>query len=268
MIIGKGGVGKSSVASNTSAALAADGYRILQVGYGHARDSTATLRGGRAAMPLFIGRESPLEKVVEGFNGVFCLETGGLTGANRGKVLRQLSVEIGRHSPDIIVHDVSWESYGERLAQPFGSGPVKAFAIVSADFPAIAAANSIFRTFGCYPFCRRVTYGGLIANGLTATFAQAMVADFSKCCGATVYSSIPHSLVVMASELYGKTVLEAAPLSQHAFVYRKLAKKVMGIESRVLPRYLDDQELKDWGHSWAGLIHELETGYLTDGAGI
>lgn len=269
VIIGKGGVGKSSVASNVSAALAADGCRVLQIGYGHALDSTSTLRGGREAVPLFIGRErSFADRVAEGFNGVFCMEAGRLSAANRAAVLRRVSAEIGRLAPEIVVHDVSWDSYGERLAQPFGKGAVKVFVVVSPDFPAITAANSIFRTLGGYPFSRRLTYGGLIANGVNATFCQSMVADFAKSCDATVHSSIPHSLVVMMSELYGKTVLEAAPLSQHAFVYRKVAHDIRRGAWPAFPQYLETCRLREWGQQWAVLIEELETGFIRDGAGI
>jgi nitrogenase iron protein NifH len=269
VIVGKGGVGKSSVAANISAALAEEGEKVLQIGYGHACDSTATLRGGREPLSLFIGREAALEvKTCRGFNGVWCLEAGRLGPGNRGGIMRQVAVEAEKHVPDTIIHDVSWESYGERLAQPFGQGPVKVFAVVSSDFPAIVAANSIFRTIAGYPFSRRVTYGGLIANGLTATFCESMVADFARHCGAVVHSAIPHSLVVMMSELHGKTVLEAAPLSHLAFAYRKLAKQIKKADGGSMPRHLENHCLREWGHTWAGLIHELQTGMIDGGAGI
>ncbi len=46
-IYGKGGIGKSTVASNLSMALAAGGRSVMQVGCDPKRDSTRTLTGGR-----------------------------------------------------------------------------------------------------------------------------------------------------------------------------------------------------------------------------
>ncbi|MDF2956783.1 MAG: Nitrogenase ATPase subunit NifH/coenzyme F430 biosynthesis subunit CfbC, partial [Candidatus Alkanophagales archaeon MCA70_species_1] len=44
---GKGGVGKSTVATNVAAALADDGKRVLVVGCDPKHDCTANLRGGK-----------------------------------------------------------------------------------------------------------------------------------------------------------------------------------------------------------------------------
>ena len=46
-IYGKGGIGKSTTTSNISAALAADGHRVLQIGCDPKSDSTNTLRDGK-----------------------------------------------------------------------------------------------------------------------------------------------------------------------------------------------------------------------------
>ena len=46
-IYGKGGIGKSTIASNLSAALSGMGYTVMQVGCDPKRDSTRILAGGR-----------------------------------------------------------------------------------------------------------------------------------------------------------------------------------------------------------------------------
>ena len=45
-IYGKGGIGKSTVASNISAALAAQGKTVMQIGCDPKSDSTKNLTGG------------------------------------------------------------------------------------------------------------------------------------------------------------------------------------------------------------------------------
>ena len=45
-IYGKGGIGKSTVVSNMSAALAQMGYTVMQIGCDPKSDSTRTLMGG------------------------------------------------------------------------------------------------------------------------------------------------------------------------------------------------------------------------------
>ena len=49
-IYGKGGIGKSTLTSNLSAALALSGYRVLQIGCDPKADSTINLTGGRPVM--------------------------------------------------------------------------------------------------------------------------------------------------------------------------------------------------------------------------
>jgi len=81
-IYGKGGIGKSTTTSNISAALARDGYTVMQVGCDPKSDSTNTLRGGQY-IPTVLEtlRENSrvtLEDVVfQGFGGVYCVEAGG-----------------------------------------------------------------------------------------------------------------------------------------------------------------------------------------------
>ena len=46
-IYGKGGIGKSTTASNISAALSEQGYNVMQIGCDPKSDSTNSLRGGK-----------------------------------------------------------------------------------------------------------------------------------------------------------------------------------------------------------------------------
>ena len=85
-IYGKGGIGKSTVTSNLSAALASLGKRVIQIGCDPKADSTANLLSGNPVMPVMnYMREhdeepTSLDQITrEGFGGVLCIETGGPT---------------------------------------------------------------------------------------------------------------------------------------------------------------------------------------------
>ena len=86
---GKGGIGKSTTASNVSAALAEAGYRVQQIGCDPKNDSTRLLLGRNCQQTVLdmvrqYGEGVSLEQVVhEGFGGVRCVEAGG-AGTGRG----------------------------------------------------------------------------------------------------------------------------------------------------------------------------------------
>jgi len=83
-IYGKGGIGKSTVSSNLSYQLAGLGHRVVHIGCDPKHDSTMSLlHGRRQCSVLDYVRTVPPEKrelkdlVVEGSNGVMCIESGG-----------------------------------------------------------------------------------------------------------------------------------------------------------------------------------------------
>ena len=84
-IYGKGGIGKSTVTSNLSAALAERGLAVMQVGCDPKADSTKNLMGGKK-IPTVLEciREKKdgvtLEDIsFRGFGEIVCVESGGPT---------------------------------------------------------------------------------------------------------------------------------------------------------------------------------------------
>lgn len=83
-IYGKGGIGKSTIVSNIAAALAEDNnMTVMVMGCDPKSDSTRNLAGRRISTVLDVFRakgpdKMKLEEIVfEGFNGVYCVESGG-----------------------------------------------------------------------------------------------------------------------------------------------------------------------------------------------
>jgi nitrogenase iron protein NifH len=78
--------------------------------------------------------------------------------------------------------------------------------------------------------------------------------------------------MVRQCELYGKTVIEASPLSNQSYFYRRLANQIVD-ESRTLtvkrqPNPFSREPLRLWAREWADRLFALENGLVTDGAAI
>ncbi len=278
---GRGGVGTSTTAANASAALAESGHRVMQVGFDPRHDSTGILRGGQEVRTLLDAvRETddpPLDGiVVSGFKGVLCLETGlpapdvACTGSGAVAVIEFLRARrfLAGFSPDFVIYDVSGETVcGGIAGSLLGDIAERLFVVSSADFMSLFAANNFFRVIARHA-AGGARLGGLIANGLTAPFAETIMADFALKTGTRIAGTVPRSLVVMQSALYGQTVIEAAPLSNHAYFYRRLARHLVENRDAFLPRPLSPEELKRWARGWGDMILELETGVVGRGEGI
>lgn len=107
---GKGGIGKSTAASNVSVALAQKGLKVMQIGCDPKADSTIFLHGGER-IPTVLdlvrkGESFDLEDMVRvGYNDVVCVEAGGpvpgLGCAGRGIIAALEELEKRAHMKNI-----------------------------------------------------------------------------------------------------------------------------------------------------------------------
>ena len=283
-IYGKGGVGKTTLASNLSAAFAETGRKVVLVGCDPKCDSATLLLSGEAPPSVIeliaSGERISIGKaVVKGYRGIACIElgdpfhTGECASREIGRaseLLRELDV-FGQLAPDLVLYDLPGDAGCFGLSNPVGISPVQQTLVVtSADVMSLYTANSFFMMLGRQRDGIRIP-GALIANGLNGPFEESLVDDFARQVNSRVIGAIARSLVVKQCELYGKTVIEAAPLSNLAYGYRRLARHIIDenvISSLPAPIPLKPEDLKTWARSWGDRIHELEHGIIRDGAGI
>ena len=267
-IYGKGGIGKSTTTSNIAAALAVSGYRVVQIGCDPKADSTVTLRGGNY-LPTVLdstrdgGRVRIEDISAVGFGGILCVEAGGPVpgvgcagrGINAAITLLQDLRLFEDFKPDVVLYDVLGDVVCGGFAVPIREGLTdRVYVVSSSDFMAIYAANNLFKAINKYAPSGGAKLGGIIANGLVAPYAKALIDDFAVQSGTRTVEYIPRSLVVSQAELYGQTVIEANPASAHANLYRILAQAIFEDTEPVIPKPLSVNDLRNWARKWGDLI--------------
>jgi len=285
VFFGKGGAGTSTLVSNISAALVEAGFRVLQVGIGLNGDSCATLNEGLPVPTVWeqLERNGSItfdSVVTRGFKNTYCIELGKpahYQGAHSTVgALEQLleSKLIAALVPDYVLFDLSGDHDRAVLKKLLESVIVqRLFAVSSADFMSLAALNAVFQQLDDYAETHvPVTFGGIVPNGIVSSFEESFLSDFAKHTHTRTLSRIPRSQVVRQCELYGKTVIEASPLSNQSYFYRRLANQIVD-ESNARPNHnqlrpLSRAELRKWSLEWADRLHALENGLVSDGASI
>jgi nitrogenase iron protein NifH len=281
-IYGKGGIGKSTTTSNISAALAESGYRVIQIGCDPKSDSTNTLRAGKYLPTVLDSMRGQTHVKLEdisavGFGGVLCIEAGGpvpgVGCAGRGinaavSLLQELNV-FDEFNPDYVLYDVLGDVVCGGFAVPIREGITdRVFVVSSSDFMAIYAANNLFKAINKYAPSGGALLGGIIGNGLSALYSRSIIDDFADRTGTKVIGYIPRSLVVSKSELYGQTVIEAAPASEHADLYRDLARYIASTNDIGIPKPLASSDLRVWARDWGDRVFDIKSAVVHPGEAV
>ena len=243
-IYGKGGIGKSTTASNISAALAAMGRRVMQIGCDPKSDSTTLLMGGKR-IPTVLdilreGREPRLSDLVfESESGVLCAEAGGPTPgigcAGRGIItafqqLQSLGAFDTLH-PDVVIYDVLGDVVCGGFAMPL-RGDYSDFVLVvtSGEKMSLFAAENIVTAVRNFKSRGYASFAGFIQNSRSIPRENELVDELAKKTGAGVLARIPRSSLIQSAEDEGKTVVELFPESDLAKIYREIALKILELK--------------------------------------
>jgi nitrogenase iron protein NifH len=285
VLYGKGGAGTSTLVSNISAALVEAGFRVLQIGCSLKGDSCGILNGGFSIPTVWEQYEKygsiTFDSVVSrGFKDTYCIELGssqpeqGLSGTAQALNLLLEHDLISSLSPDYVLYDISGDqAFGVIQALREKIDLQRIFAVTTADFMSLTAVNSIMVQLERLADKHvPVPFGGLLPNGIASSFEESFIADFARHTRTHTLGRIPRSLMVRQCELYGKTVIEAAPLSNQSYFYRRLANQIVD-ESHTLtvkqqPNPFTRDQLRTWAREWADRLFALENGLVMDGAAI
>ena len=240
-IYGKGGIGKSTVVSNMSAALAKMGYTVMQIGCDPKSDSTRTLMGGvriPTVLELMRDRDDVTldDIVLKSECGVYCVESGGpvpgVGCAGRGIItafekLEELEAyEV--YKPDVIFYDVLGDVVCGGFAMPIRGGYADEVCIVtSGEMMALYAAANISHAVQSFGKRGYATLRGLILNGKGIENEDELVAKAAEEIGTEVIRKAPRDPMVQKAEDLGKTVVEAFPDCEISRVFFDLAKTLV-----------------------------------------
>ncbi len=181
-IYGKGGIGKSTTSSNLSVAFSKLGKRVLQIGCDPKHDSTFTLTKRLAptvidaleAVKFHVEELRVEDYMVEGYNGVMCVEAGGPpagTGCGGfvvGQTVKLLKEHRLLEETDVVIFDVLGDVVCGGFASPLQHAQ-RALVVAANDFDSIFAMNRIISAIGAKSKNYEVRLGGVIANRSAAT---------------------------------------------------------------------------------------------------
>lgn len=250
-------------------------------------DTSALLNGGLVLPDVLgmirSGRDISLKSVVHTrFKGIKCVELGNPFQTNRcasteinGAFEELLRIRLFEEvAADYVIYDISGDSTCTELVSPIRQCSLdRLFVVTSADYMSLHTANSIFALMKRHdaeqaPF----PLGGLIPNNISSAFEESFINDFAEYTQSKTFGRVPRSLMVRQCELYGKTIIEAAPLSNQAYFYRRLANQLVdAVQSNrpgVLPRPMQPDRMRNWAREWGDRVYALENGLVTDGAAI
>jgi len=262
-VYGKGGVGKSVVATNLSVYYARSGYRVLHVGCDPKHDSAVRLLDSpqklRTVLDLLSDNPHlppPEDLFTIGRYGIACCESGGpLPGLGCGgrgvarviETLDELQVlQSGKF--DVAVFDVLGDVVCGGFAAPLREGFARKLIIVLSEEPmALFAANNIARAVDIY-HDNGVRLAGLVINLRSNNADLRPLEAFARRLGTTILGVIERDPRITEAERSHLTLLEYAPSAPSARVIEALANKLLAMDSDKLPvpSPMTDEEFFDF----------------------
>ncbi|MFQ6051637.1 MAG: ArsA-related P-loop ATPase [Candidatus Hydrothermarchaeota archaeon] len=255
-IYGKGGIGKSTIASNLAVSFSLLKKSTLLMGCDPKRDTTRNLLSGKLIPTVLDSIQKnnsiTLEKVVHrGYNGVFCVESGGpepgIGCAGRGIILAIETLEkLGLFDQvDTVIFDVLGDVVCGGFAMPIRKGYANyVYIVISGEFMSLYAANNICKGIKRFSDRKGALLGGLIYNSRDVPNGLEISKKFAKKIGTDILGEIPRSNLILKGDIQRKTVFEAFPDSDIVERFKELTHNIMK-SSPTTPKPLSYEELED-----------------------
>ena len=236
-VYGKGGIGKSVVATGLSTSFGVGGRKVLHVGCDPKRDSSLRLIGEMPSKTVvdLVGMEpgavAAQRLLNEGRHGIHCIESGGpepgLGCGGRGvaraiELIEEIElIESGAY--DVVVFDVLGDVVCGGFAAPLRQGFAEKVVIVVSEEPmALFAANNIAKAVLSYQD-NGVVLAGLVANLRSPEGSLELIERFSADLSTKILAKLPRDNAIIEAERRCETVLDFAPDSPAAGALGELA---------------------------------------------
>jgi nitrogenase iron protein NifH len=237
-IYGKGGIGKSTVASALSCAFAEKGMKVMQIGCDPKADSTLYLHGGeRITCILDVLRAkrdlAELDDLITtGYKGIVCAESGGpmpglgCAGRGIGAAFEALeereAFEIIK--PDVVIYDVLGDVVCGGFALPIRDGYAdQVYIVTSGENMAIYAAANIAAAVDNFRSRGYASIGGVILNRRNVPDEREKVETLCEDIHSQIAADLPRDNHIEQAEAQKKPVMDLFPDCDYARAVRALA---------------------------------------------
>jgi nitrogenase iron protein len=258
-IYGKGGIGKSTIAANLTAAMSQAGARVLQIGCDPKQDSTRLLLSGRRITTVleYLKTTQPLQRKLEdvvatGYGGVACVEAGGpepgVGCAGRGilstfDLLEKL--DVATRDFDVTLYDVLGDVVCGGFAVPLRNEYAEiVYVVTSGEFMALYAANNILRGVRNFE-ANGPRLGGLILNQRGLEDEEACVRRFAEAVCLPIVAVFPRSNLFAEAEHAMQPIIAALPESELASAFTALAHYLLDAPPRYAAKPLTPGALEE-----------------------
>lgn len=254
-IYGKGGIGKSTIASNISATLGKKGKKVLQVGCDPKHDSTLILTNFpiKPLLPMIEAGISNLCKedfIYSGYFGVDCIELGGpepgIGCAGRG-ILKGIQLlnhyDIIQSNYDVVVYDVLGDVVCGGFFAPLRNDTDEMYIVTSGEFNSLFAANNLCLGFVNNSF-GNVKIGGIIGNSRGIKNENKLIQKFAEKVNLPLITIIPREQMIEESTIQHKPVIELFEYSDIASLFEKLSLQILENDAGYIPQPLSLEELR------------------------
>ncbi|MEL7566455.1 MAG: nitrogenase iron protein NifH [Dehalobacterium sp.] len=254
---GKGGIGKSTIASNVSAILSKKGKKILHIGCDPKSDSTRVLVKKRIPTVLKTLKEkgnnlSKEDILFKGVYGVICVEAGGpepgigCAGMGISAAIEVLEgLEVFEMDWDLIIYDVLGDVVCGGFSIPMRKNCVdEVYIVTSAEFMSLYAANNILKGVENFSTAENRMFGGIIYNRWVSDKDKAVIDYFIKMIQGRLIASIRQSSTIKRAEYQKSTIFEINPQDAAALEIENLAGHLLDSHLTYDVKSLDDETLE------------------------
>lgn len=252
---GKGGIGKSTIASNVSALLAMQGKKVLHIGCDPKADSTRLLCKERIKTVLEVLEEKNYPErddlVYRSESGVWCVESGGPEAGNgcagMGIITAMKELErlgVLEEDWDVIIYDVLGDVVCGGFSVPMRQGYVdRVYIVSSADFMSLYAANNILKGVVSYSDERNLL-GGFVFNHIREQEEECIAEEFTNRVKGRMVAIVRESkelkLADFRKEIYTQNM--SAPDSENWKAFCRLSEDICRTAERSVSRLQNKAE--------------------------
>lgn len=278
---GKGGIGKSTIASNVSALLAMQGKKVLHIGCDPKADSTRLLCKERIKTVLEVLEEKDYPEredlVHRSESGVWCVESGGPEAGNgcagMGIITAMKELErlgVFEEDWDVVIYDVLGDVVCGGFSVPMRQRYVdRVYIVSSADFMSLYAANNILKGVVNYSDERNLL-GGFVFNHIREQEEECIAEEFTNRVkgrmAAIVRESKELKLSDFRKEIYTQNM--SAPDNENWKAFCRLSEDICRTDKRsvsrsqnkaeeVLPIPLNVDEIEKFGMELSRKLDKL-----------